>query len=172
MSFSQNLRDVMEEKKITAYRLSKLVGVHQTTIKNWLDGKTTPKVEMARQVADALDVPVDKLLSYTVSEILGSPQKKIIETGKKIVQEKINVASSANLEPRSGIFDNIKYFIGNSKEEENSIEENDVEKKGKPADLVVSEQEKELLDLIHKLTPEQKALVRSQIKGILFDQKL
>ena len=46
----------------------------------------------------------------------------------------------------------------------------ETDQKEKPADLVVSEQDKEAMDLYSRLTPEQKALVRAQMKGILSNQ--
>lgn len=38
MDFSQWLQDEMEKNKLTEYRLAKLSGVHQSTIKNLLNG--------------------------------------------------------------------------------------------------------------------------------------
>ena len=46
----------------------------------------------------------------------------------------------------------------------------ETDQKEKLADLVVSEQDKEAMDLYSRLTPEQKALVRAQMKGILSNQ--
>ena len=42
--------------------------------------------------------------------------------------------------------------------------------KEKPADLVVSGKDKELLDLIEKLTEEQRQMLILQVKGLLSDQ--
>ena len=42
--------------------------------------------------------------------------------------------------------------------------------KEKPADLIVSEQDKEVYELYSQLTPDQKALIRAQIKGILSEK--
>ena len=39
--------------------------------------------------------------------------------------------------------------------------------KEKPADLIVSEQDKEVYELYSQLTPDQKDLIRAHIKGIL-----
>lgn len=62
MNFAQNLKRVMDEKQFTKYRLSKMLDVHQTTVKNWLDGKTEPKFEMIEKIADALGVSTNDLL--------------------------------------------------------------------------------------------------------------
>lgn len=62
MSFSQGLKEAMKKKGVTAYRLSKDLGVHQTTISNWLNGKSTPKAQMLEKIADYFAVTVDQLL--------------------------------------------------------------------------------------------------------------
>lgn len=62
MSFSQGLKEAMEKKGVTAYRLSKDLGVHQTTISNWLNGKSTPKAQMLEKIADYFAVTADQLL--------------------------------------------------------------------------------------------------------------
>ena len=62
MSFAQRLRNLMDEKQMTAYRLSKKINVHQTTISNWIHGKTNPNSETIQKIASALGVSVDYLL--------------------------------------------------------------------------------------------------------------
>ena len=52
MDFSQWLQDEMEKNKLTEYRVAKLSGVHQSTIKNLLNGakpqiKTEGKIKIA-----------------------------------------------------------------------------------------------------------------------------
>lgn len=50
------------------YRLSKLLGVHPTTIKNWLDGNTEPKTEMLIKIADVLKVSPSELLMDVIKD--------------------------------------------------------------------------------------------------------
>lgn len=38
MNISKNLKRLMENKGVTAYRVAKDLNVSQTSIKNWLDG--------------------------------------------------------------------------------------------------------------------------------------
>lgn len=64
MSFSQRLHILMDDKGITAYRLSKELGVHQTTISNWLRGKTVPNITYLKKIADALGVSLSHLIGY------------------------------------------------------------------------------------------------------------
>ena len=52
MAFSQWLLEQMEKYELTSYRLSKLSGVHQTTIKNILDG-SRPQMETEEKIRGA-----------------------------------------------------------------------------------------------------------------------
>lgn len=62
MEFSQNLKKIMNEKGISNYRLAKMLDVHPTTIKNWLENNTQPKFEMIDKIANALDVNIEQLV--------------------------------------------------------------------------------------------------------------
>ncbi len=61
MTFSEILRQLMKNGNITPYRLSKDLNVHQTTIKNWLDGQT-PGPENIQKIATRFDVSIDFML--------------------------------------------------------------------------------------------------------------
>lgn len=63
MEFAQRLKQTMENKSITMYRLAKELGVHQTTIKNWLNGKGEPRLKQFQHIASALDVDVNWLMN-------------------------------------------------------------------------------------------------------------
>ena len=65
MEFPERLSNMMAEKKITAYRLAKEIEVHPSTIKNWLDGKYSPKSSMIRELATVLGVTKSYLLMET-----------------------------------------------------------------------------------------------------------
>lgn len=49
MEFAQRLNEMLEEKGVTAYRLSKTLGIHQTTVKNWVDGNSKPRTEFVQK---------------------------------------------------------------------------------------------------------------------------
>ncbi|WP_324824994.1 helix-turn-helix domain-containing protein [Sinanaerobacter sp. ZZT-01] len=61
MTFSEILRRLMKNGNITPYRLSKDLNVHQTTIKNWLDGQT-PGPENIQKIANRFHVSIDFML--------------------------------------------------------------------------------------------------------------
>ena len=62
MGFSTNLCKLMEDRKVSSYKLAKSIGVHTSTITNWREG-TSPKVEHLKLAADYFGVTVDDLLS-------------------------------------------------------------------------------------------------------------
>lgn len=53
MDFSQWLQQEMDKNRLTNYRLSKLSGVHQTTIANLLDG-AKPQIETEKKIREAI----------------------------------------------------------------------------------------------------------------------
>lgn len=66
MTFCERLSSLMQEhNNMSKYRLAKELGVHQTTIKNWIDGITTPSALDINKIADYFAVPVDYLLGKT-----------------------------------------------------------------------------------------------------------
>lgn len=67
MEFAQRLKQAMEDKSITAYRLAKELGVHQTTIRNWLDGKGEPHLAQLKRIAKILNADIIYLISGQTS---------------------------------------------------------------------------------------------------------
>jgi len=62
MGFSQNLAAIMNSTDTTMYRLGKDIGVHQSTVKNWLTGASEPKIEMLKKLAEYFNVSYSILL--------------------------------------------------------------------------------------------------------------
>ncbi len=63
MSFAQRLKEAMHERSFTMYRLSKELGVHQTTISNWLSGRTEPRLEQLVKISEILKLSTSYLLT-------------------------------------------------------------------------------------------------------------
>lgn len=55
------LLNLMEERHITPYRLSKETGITQATLSRWKNGKTEPSIETLRVLAGYFNVTVDFL---------------------------------------------------------------------------------------------------------------
>lgn len=71
--FVQNLKALMDERKLTAYALWQLTkttgkGMPATTIYRALDGKAPPTLATMECIAFALDVPLTLLLDPTVAK--------------------------------------------------------------------------------------------------------
>lgn len=61
VGFSQNLAILMKERGISSYKLAKGVGVHISTVTNWLNG-SSPKVDSLQHLSQYFKVSVDKLI--------------------------------------------------------------------------------------------------------------
>jgi len=62
VGFPQNLAEIMSSTDTTMYRLGKDIGVHQSTVKNWLTGESEPKIEMLKKLAEYFDISYSMLL--------------------------------------------------------------------------------------------------------------
>ena len=56
---------LLKERGVTVYRVSKETGISQTTFIEWRQGKYTPKADKMQKIADYFDVSVDYLLGKT-----------------------------------------------------------------------------------------------------------
>lgn len=61
MNLSGTLARLQAERQESNYRLAKLIGVHQSTIKNWKNG-TKPHPEHIKLLAEHYGVPEEKLM--------------------------------------------------------------------------------------------------------------
>lgn len=90
MNFSQNLKLFMDRENLTAYKLSKELGVHQTTIRNWLDGKM-PNATYLSALADYFKTTVDDLINdntpYTALKEHSMYHRDIVTTLTDLVAE-------------------------------------------------------------------------------------
>ena len=65
MTFSERLNRLMEEHKVTAYKLWKETGLPQAVISRYKKGDNVPSVDKAQVIADYFDISVDYLLGRT-----------------------------------------------------------------------------------------------------------
>lgn len=63
--FVNKFVQILQERGISAYKLSKDTGIHQSTISQWKAGLQKPSLEAAEKIADYLDCSVDYLLGRT-----------------------------------------------------------------------------------------------------------
>ena len=60
--FVDRLNKLIEENKITKYRLAKEIGVSKQAVLWWCDGVNEPKISYLRKIAEYFDVSCDYLL--------------------------------------------------------------------------------------------------------------
>lgn len=59
---------LMEERNVTAYKLSADTGIPQSTICDWRKGVSFPKISALITIADYFDVSIDYLVGRTKSK--------------------------------------------------------------------------------------------------------
>lgn len=55
--------EILQKKGLTVYRVSKETGISQTTFSNWKSGRSNPKSDTMKKIADYLGVTVDYLMN-------------------------------------------------------------------------------------------------------------
>ena len=63
MTISERMFQIMEEKQITQYRLSKLTGISTKTISDWRNKKTNPGADKIMVICEALQILPETLLT-------------------------------------------------------------------------------------------------------------
>lgn len=58
----ENFRKLLEDRNITAYRVSKDTGISQTTLSDWKTGRAKPKADKLLILAKYFGVTVDYFL--------------------------------------------------------------------------------------------------------------
>ena len=91
MNIADKLKELLEEKAVTPYRVAKEIGVSQTTIKNWVTGYTAPKERHIKALADYFGITTDELLGKekqptTLGE-LHPANKKLMELSRTLSPE-------------------------------------------------------------------------------------
>ncbi len=61
-SFSERLRALTNEKKMTVYRLIKTSKIRKATVYDWLSGKNSPRVDHLLTLASVFDCSLDYLI--------------------------------------------------------------------------------------------------------------
>ena len=80
MDFSQWLQDEMEKNKLTEYRLAKLSGVHQSTIKNLLNG-AKPQIKTEGKIKIAIEqISKNKQKEIPPTEKVDGMEEELIRT--------------------------------------------------------------------------------------------
>lgn len=69
MSFGDNLKKIRADKDISQGELAKMIEVHATHISRYERNLTSPTIDVAKKIADALEVSTDSLIYGTEEQI-------------------------------------------------------------------------------------------------------
>lgn len=162
----------IEPKFDTLQKISDVMGV---SVWEFLDIKEEMQQfsKATEQIKKAI-APAEKTMDQfkDVTEQVNAVMQPVRDQVNKAFQpyrEKNNVVSSVNSEPKSRLFDNIKFFINDSEEGEGFDKEIKAEKKEMPADQMTNEQQKQyekLMELVSKVPPEKMEALMVMLKAL------
>ena len=101
--FAKRLKQIMQEKNITAYGLAKMSGLSRQLISNYLHGRSFPKSEQLEKIAASLNVNIFSLLTDIPIN------KKILDTMQETFLKLPNVQNITNY-----VLDFIKANVANN----------------------------------------------------------
>ena len=70
MSFGDNLKKIRSDKDISQGDLAKLIDVHASHVSRYERNLTSPTIDVARKIADALEVSTDALIYGSNEQIV------------------------------------------------------------------------------------------------------
>lgn len=73
IDFSQNLRDVVQNRGMSQQELARKVGTTEATISRYMTGINKPNVEIVAKIAEVLQISVDYLLGLSSTRFLDAP---------------------------------------------------------------------------------------------------
>ena len=88
MGFSERIITLRKERKIAQGELASKVGIHPNILGRYERNETTPNIEMASKLADALGVSLDYLVGKTDVELDQSILDKVISIQKLPEEDK------------------------------------------------------------------------------------
>lgn len=60
--YTERIKDLMNEERISQAELARSVGISQSAVCNWLNGKKEPSIDSLWRLADFFDVSVDYII--------------------------------------------------------------------------------------------------------------
>lgn len=88
MSFGDNLKKIRADKDISQGDLAKMIHVHATHISRYERNLTSPTIEVAKKIADALEVSTDTLIYGSDEQIIKNKlnDKELLQLFHKVQQ--------------------------------------------------------------------------------------
>lgn len=94
MSFGDNLKKIRAEKDISQGELAKMIDVHATHISRYERNLTSPTIDVAKKIADALEVSTDALIYGTDEQIVNN---KLSDTELLLLFNKVQQLDDENI---------------------------------------------------------------------------
>lgn len=95
--FSERLKLLRNEKKMTQQVLADLVGVNRVTYTNWENGKREPELDKIVELATELNTTVDYLLGNSDVNLFDT-SKEVIQTLSKEKAKEISASLMQNMD--------------------------------------------------------------------------
>ena len=76
--------DLLKTNKTTVYRVSKDTGISASTFSDWKSGRSVPKLDKMKIIADYFGVSLESMISGTCDEFVMKGSVAIKEKGKRI----------------------------------------------------------------------------------------
>lgn len=88
MSFGDNLKKIRADKEISQGELAKMINVHATHISRYERNLTSPTIDVAKKIADALEVSTDALIYGSNEQIVNSKlnDEELLQLFNKVQQ--------------------------------------------------------------------------------------
>lgn len=91
MGISNRLITLRKEKKISQGKLAEMVGIHPNILGRYERGETTPNIDMATKIAEALKVSLDFLVGVTDIELDNSIIQRVVEIQSLPKEDKVHI---------------------------------------------------------------------------------
>ena len=85
--------NLLKEKNVTAYRVSKETGIATATLSDWKNGRSTPKQDKLQKIADYFEVSLDYLTGNTTIRRIETENKKesiLTKKDERDIQKKLD----------------------------------------------------------------------------------
>lgn len=94
MSFGDNLKKIRAEKNISQGELATMIDVHATHISRYERNLTSPTIDVAKKIADALEVSTDALICGSDEQIINN---KLSDTELLLLFNKVQQLDDENI---------------------------------------------------------------------------
>jgi len=93
MDFGSNVVALRKEQKISQTALADQLGIHKNVLGRYERNEVMPSIEIARKIADILDVSLDFLTGKIDVEMDKTTRKRILEVSKFEEDDKMHIFS-------------------------------------------------------------------------------